>query len=197
MNFSVNESWHGKTVVALDVATQSTGWAAWHKEALFVGAIQTPSPYVYERIQKLAAEMYCQVAMPFTPDIVVIEAGFAETGGESVYCPKCNTCIHGTTNFYDRSAEVTMMLAEARGAAESVFRCPIMKISNTAWKKALGIESRDRLKRDRIKYEVYLEACALWDCSLPITMLKKKATYDASDAAAMLAVVLRDMRYDG
>ncbi len=196
MNFKIDESWRGKQIAALDVATQSTGWAVWDGEKFYVGSVQPKSPYVYKRIQDLQKMLFYSVAFNFQLDMVVMEAGFAETG-ESLFCPKCNERIYGATSFFDRSAEVTMMLAEARGAAAAAFSCPIMKIGNTSWKKALGIQTAAKLKRDTVKYEVYLAACEMWGKDLPITMLKKKATYDESDAAAILAVVLRDMRYDG
>lgn len=198
MNFEVNKSWTDKKVMFLDVATKSTGYAFYGKlgevKQLKYGAIQTESPYLYTRLQILNREMQ-KINDLFTPDIVVMEAGFAETS-EKVHCPKCNNAIYGTVNFWDRSAEVSMMLAEARGAAAAAFDCPMMKISNTEWKKGIGIETRESLKRSAVKYEVYLQACSLWDISLPITTLKKKATFDESDACAALAYVLRDLRCD-
>jgi hypothetical protein len=193
--FKINESWNGLTVGALDVSTQSTGWAMLKAGQLYNGAIQTPSKYVYERIRKLNIALK-QISDSFIPDLIIMEAGFADSESVS-FCPRCNEKIHGSLSFSDRSAEITMMLAEARGAASAAFGCPIMKIGNTTWKNKLGIFTRDKLQRDEIKYNVYIEACAMWNVDLPITLLGKKATYDESDAAAILGVVLRDMEYSG
>lgn len=199
MNFVMDSSWIDKKVMFLDVATQSTGWA-FHgpidgKHILKHGAIQSNSPYLYERLRKLNRQAR-NVHELFHPDLIVIEAGFADNG-DVVTCPDCNAKIKGSMSFWDRSAEITMMLAEARGAVATAFECSVMKISNTEWKKAIGLITRDKLKRDAVKYEAYLIACNLWGESLPITMLKGKATFDESDACAGLAYVLRDLRYEG
>jgi len=195
--FNVDSSWASKRVLFLDVATRSTGWAFYtdtNKPVLQYGAFQTDSKYVYVRLQRLNESMKA-LSQLLNPDLVVMEGGFAESK-EKVNCPHCNTLIHGVVNFYDRSADVTMMLAEARGSAAAAFDCPIMKISNTEWKKAIGLNTKEKLKREVVKYEAYLAACQLWDTDITITFNKGKATYDESDACAALAYVLRDMRYD-
>lgn len=189
--FEIDKSWARMSVMSVDVSTKSSGWAyygVWKESPLQselrCGVFQPQSDYVYERLQLMHRD-FEMISDCFRPDLLIIESGFADTNGAGIPIQE------------NKSAGVTMKLAEARGAVMSAFKCPVIQIGNTEWKRGIGIVTMEDLAREKVKQKVHEIASKIWEIVLPITKCQGKATYDESDAAAMLAYVLRDLKYSG
>lgn len=183
--FKLAEGWKSKRIMTLDIATYSTGLAAYVPGAgLFCHDVQSFADYPYERYkdQHIQVKMYYQ---KYKPEYVIFEAGFGserDTEGTIRY-----------RKVTDRGEDVVTMLAEVRGAIIAAFPkdvCHLIKVANTEWKSWLGIHNAADLSRDRVKHKVYEIVCQKWDIDFPITHWKGKAKYDMTDAVGMMTGVL-------
>jgi len=161
---NIKPFWRGRSAIGFDVSTRSTGWAIWNDYRLISGVIQPPkqNELVWERIRYIHHEVENLLFNDQSTDWSIFIEETIPKGFHQV-----------------------AVLSEARAAVITAIPSilTLENISPSTWKSYFKCVTGDS---DRDKQAAHKMMCQLWGKDIPVTKVGKDATYDESDAIAIL-----------